>query len=251
MFWDRQIRQLLTDQRVDMHYQPILDLQSRTVTHHEALLRGRDEDNKPMNTAQLIIAAEQSGMIHRLDEQVISRVFEHLALLQQNGVQTSLAVNLSGRSFNNPNLVPHVRQSLTEFGVAPSSVIFEITETAALADIDASIQIMEALRSEGCRFALDDFGVGFSSLYYLKKLPLDYIKIDGSFVRNLTRDSEHQVLIRALVDVARAFNLHTIAEFVEDSLVLELLADLGVNYAQGYHIEKPRPFSETWPTTLQ
>ena len=251
VFWDRQIRQLLTDQRVDMHYQPILDLQSRTVTHHEALLRGRDEDNKPMNTAQLIIAAEQSGMIHRLDEQVITRVFEHLALLQQNGVQTSLAVNLSGRSFNNPNLVPHVRQSLTEFGVAPSSVIFEITETAALADIDASIQIMEALRSEGCRFALDDFGVGFSSLYYLKKLPLDYIKIDGSFVRNLTRDSEHQVLIRALVDVARAFNLHTIAEFVEDSLVLELLADLGVNYAQGYHIEKPRPFSETWPTNLQ
>jgi len=251
VFWDRQIRQMLADQRVDMHYQPILDLQSRTVTHHEALLRGRDEDNKLMNTAQLIIAAEQSGMIHRLDEQVITRVFEHLALLQQNGVQTSLAVNLSGRSFNNPNLVPHVRRSLAEFGVAPSSVIFEITETAALADIDASIQIMEALRSEGCRFALDDFGVGFSSLYYLKKLPLDYIKIDGSFVRNLTRESEHQVLISALVNVARAFNLHTIAEFVEDSLVLELLADLGVNYAQGYHIEKPRSFSETWPATLQ
>ena len=251
VFWDRQIRQMLADQRVDMHYQPILDLQSRTVTHHEALLRGRDEDNKLMNTAQLIIAAEQSGMIHRLDEQVITRVFEHLALLQQNGVQTSLAVNLSGRSFNNPNLVPHVRRSLAEFGVALSSVIFEITETAALADIDASIQIMEALRSEGCRFALDDFGVGFSSLYYLKKLPLDYIKIDGSFVRNLTRESEHQVLISALVNVARAFNLHTIAEFVEDSLVLELLADLGVNYAQGYHIEKPRSFSETWPATLQ
>lgn len=251
VFWDRQIRQMLADQRVDMHYQPILDLQSRTVTHHEALLRGRDEDNKLMNTAQLIIAAEQSGMIHRLDEQVITRVFEHLALLQQNGVQTSLAVNLSGRSFNNPNLVPHVRRSLAEFGVVPSSVIFEITETAALADIDASIQIMEALRSEGCRFALDDFGVGFSSLYYLKKLPLDYIKIDGSFVRNLTRESEHQVLISALVNVARAFNLHTIAEFVEDSLVLELLADLGVNYAQGYHIEKPRSFSETWPATLQ
>jgi diguanylate cyclase (GGDEF)-like protein len=251
VFWDRQIRQLLNDQRVDMHYQPILDLQSRTVTHHEALLRGRDEDNKTLNTAQLIIAAEQSGMIHRLDEQVISRVFEHLALLQQNGIQTRLAVNLSGRSFNNPNLVPHVRQSLSEFGVTPSSVIFEITETAALADIEASIQIMEALRTEGCRFALDDFGVGFSSLYYLKKLPLDYIKIDGSFVRNLTRDSEHQVLIRALVDVARAFNLHTIAEFVEDATVLELLAELGVNYAQGYHIEKPRPFDETWPNQLQ
>src|SRR5690606_2890503 len=117
------------------------------------------------------------------------------------------------------------QRCLQRYGVAPSSVIFEITETAALADIDASIQIMEALRKEGCRFALDDFGVGFSSLYYLKKLPLDYIKIDGSFVRNLNRDSEHQVLIRALVDVARAFNLQTIAEFVEDAQILELLAN--------------------------
>jgi diguanylate cyclase (GGDEF)-like protein len=251
VFWDRQIRQLLSEERVDMHYQPILDLQTREVTHHEALLRGRDENNESLNTAQLILAAEQSGMIHRLDEQVITRVFEHLALLQQNGISTSLAVNLSGRSFNNPNLIGHVRECLERFRVSSSSVIFEITETAALADIDASIQIMEALRAEGCRFALDDFGVGFSSLYYLKKLPLDYIKIDGSFVRNLTRDSEHQVLIRALVDVARAFNLHTIAEFVEDASVLELLAELGVNYAQGYHIEKPRPFGETWSRELQ
>ncbi|MFN3712645.1 MAG: putative bifunctional diguanylate cyclase/phosphodiesterase [Alcanivoracaceae bacterium] len=251
VFWDRQIRQLLGEDRVDMHYQPILNLQTREVTHHEALLRGRDENNQALNTAQLILAAEQSGMIHRLDEQVITRVFEHLALLEQNGINTSLAVNLSGRSFNNPNLIGHVRASLDRFRVSSSSVIFEITETAALADIDASIQIMEALRAEGCRFALDDFGVGFSSLYYLKKLPLDYIKIDGSFVRNLTRDSEHQALIRALVDVARAFNLHTIAEFVEDASVLEMLAELGVNYAQGYHIEKPRPFGETWPHQLQ
>jgi len=247
VFWDRQIRQLLQDQRVNMHYQPILDLRSRRITHHEALLRGSDEHQKLLNTAQLIIAAEQSGMIHRLDEQVISEVFRHLSMLGASGIEARLAVNLSGRSFNNPNLVPHVKQCLEKFQVAPSSVIFEITETAALADIDASIQIMEALRSEGCRFALDDFGVGFSSLYYLKKLPLDYIKIDGSFVRNLTQDGEHQVLIRALVDVARAFNLHTIAEFVEDAAVLELLAELGVDYAQGYHVEKPRSFTDTWP----
>jgi diguanylate cyclase (GGDEF)-like protein len=251
VFWDRQIRQLLDNQGVEMHYQAILDLDTREVTHHEALLRGRDEKNQALHTGQLIMAAEQSGLIHRLDEQVISEVFRHLAMLEQAGIRTRLAVNLSGRSFNNPNLVPHVRACLARHAVQPASVIFEITETAALADIDASIQIMEALRGEGCRFALDDFGVGFSSLYYLKKLPLDYIKIDGSFVRNLTRDNEHQVLIRALVDVARAFNLNTIAEFVEDAGVLELLAELGVDYAQGYHIEKPRAFDEVWPCEPQ
>ena len=102
-----------------------------------------------MNTAQLIIAAEQSGMIHRLDEQVISRVFEHLALLQQNGIQTRLAVNLSGRSFNNPNLVPHVRQSLSEFGVTPSSVIFEITETAAIANLMQARRFVNAIHALG------------------------------------------------------------------------------------------------------
>lgn len=247
VFWDRQIRQLIRDRRVEMHYQPILDLQSREVTHHEALLRGRDEHNQLLHTGHLIAAAEQSGIIHRVDEQVIVQVFEHLSLLQQQGLRTRVAINLSGRSFNNPDLVAHVEHSLQEFVVDPASIIFEITETAALADIDASIQVMESLRALGCQFALDDFGVGFSSLYYLKKLPLDYLKIDGSFVRNLLHDSEHQVLIRALVDVARAFNLLTVAEFVEDASVLELLAELGVNYAQGYHIEKPRSFNDTWP----
>jgi diguanylate cyclase (GGDEF)-like protein len=249
VFWDRQIRLLLDEQRVEIHYQPILDLLSRNVTHHEALLRSRDEENAPLNTAQLILAAEQNGMIHRLDEQVIRRAFERLAQLQQSGKTAQIAINLSGHSFNNPNLLPHVRDCLKEFATQPSAIIFEITETAALADIEASIQVMEALRNEGCRFALDDFGVGFSSLYYLKKLPLDYIKIDGSFVRNLTTDTEHQVLIQALVNVARAFNLKTIAEFVEDADVLELLASLGVDYAQGYHINEPRSFDETWPNT--
>ena len=249
VYWDRQLRQLLNEQRIEIHYQPILDLASQRIAHYEALLRGRDEHGALLNTAQLIMAAEQSGMINRLDEQVVELVLEHLSVLQQSGSDIRLAINLSGRSFNNANLVPHVRQCLVRYGVRPSSVIFEITETAALADIEASIQVMDALRAEGCRFALDDFGVGFSSLYYLKKLPLDYIKIDGSFVRNLTRDSEHQVLIRALVDVARAFNLQTIAEFVEDADILALLADLGVNHAQGYHIDRPRAFAETWPTT--
>lgn len=250
VYWERQIRQVLGHKNVDMHYQPIMDLSSGQISHHEALLRCHDENKQTLPTAQLIVAAEQNGLIHKLDEQVINAVFMHAAMLKQAGVQTTLALNLSGMSFTNPNLVSHIRRSLREHSVSPESIVFEITETAALADIDASIQIMEALRAEGCRFALDDFGVGFSSLYYLKKLPVNYIKIDGSFVRNLREDSEHQVLIRALVDVARAFRLKTIAEFVESEEIMHLLKDLGVDYAQGYHIEKPRSFEHTWPSNV-
>jgi diguanylate cyclase (GGDEF)-like protein len=246
VYWDQQVRKVLDRQTLEMHYQPIVSLDSREVTHHEALLRSRGEDGGFLRTDQLILAAEQNGQIHLLDEQVVTQVCLHLQNLQKAGINTCLAMNLSGLSFNNPNLVPHVTRCLKEFDITPQNVVFEITETAALADIDASIQVMEALRAQGCRFALDDFGVGFSSLYYLKKLPVDYIKIDGSFVRNLDTEKEHQVLIRALVDVARAFDLKTIAEFVEDQTVMDLLADLGVNYAQGYHIEKPRPFTDIW-----
>ncbi len=246
VYWERQIRQVLNQHQVEMHYQPIMDLSSGQISHHEALLRCRDDKAQMLPTAQLIVAAEQNGLIHKLDEQVIDAVCRQAAMLRKANVDTTLALNLSGMSFTNPNLVSHIRRSLREHGVPAGSIVFEITETAALADIDASIQIMEALRAEGCRFALDDFGVGFSSLYYLKKLPVSYIKIDGSFVRNLREDSEHQVLIRALVDVARAFRLRTIAEFVESEDIIRMLTELGVDYAQGYHIEKPRPFEEIW-----
>jgi EAL domain-containing protein (putative c-di-GMP-specific phosphodiesterase class I) len=244
--WEKQIRNILAGDGIDMHYQPIMNLHSGQISHYEALLRCRDEQGELLPTAQLIVAAEQNGLIHRLDEQVISAVFRHAALLQEQDHCPQFAINLSGLSFTNPNLVAHIRNCLFKTGVSPDVIIFEITETAALADIDASIQIMEALRAEGCRFALDDFGVGFSSLYYLKKLPVSYIKIDGSFIRNLCQDSEHQVLIRALVDVARAFRLHTIAEFVESEDVVQLLTELGVDYAQGFHIARPTAFKDIW-----
>ena len=246
MYWDRQVRRVINDGHLEMHYQPIVELGTDRVTHHEALLRSRGEDNNFLRTDLLIMAAEQTGHIHQLDELVIRRVFENLSNLKQQGVDTRLAMNLSGLSFNNSKLVPGIKRMLKEFELAPESLVFEITETAALADIDASIKVMDALRAEGCRFALDDFGVGFSSLYYLKKLPVDYIKIDGSFMRHLDSEPEHQVLIKALVEVARAFNLSTIAEFVEDEQVKDLLRELGVNYAQGYHLGKPKPFAEVW-----
>lgn len=246
VYWDEKVKQALAENRLNVHFQPILDVRHNEVTHYEALLRVRDDNGKTLNPARFISSAERNGLIHQVDEGVITRVMQSLADLQHNGIKAQLSINLSGISFHNPNLVRHIRDSIDTWQIDSSALIFEITETAAIADIDATRVVMEQIKSLGCKFALDDFGVGFSSLYYLKKLPVDYVKIDGSFIRNLHNDPDSQVLVRALVEVSRAYRLRTVAEFVEGSEILTILQVLGVDYAQGYHIDQPKPFESIW-----
>jgi EAL domain-containing protein (putative c-di-GMP-specific phosphodiesterase class I) len=119
--------------------------------------------------------------------------------------------------------------------------VFEITETAALSDFTATCNLMDQIRQLGCKFALDDFGVGFSSFYYLKQLPVDYIKIDGSFIRDLARNADDRILVKAIGEIAHGFGKKTVAEFVENAETLELLNTYGIDYAQGYHIGRPAP----------
>lgn len=247
VYWEQRVRETLTGDGLQMHFQAILDIADNEISHHEALLRVSDGRGGFLATQHLINAAEQSGMILQLDERVIQQVCHHLAALNRTGIRAQLALNLSGMSFRNPRLISQVRHWIRHYQVNPQDIIFEITETAALADIAATIEVMQALKTLGCRFALDDFGVGFSSLYYLKKLPVDFVKIDGSFIRHLHENDEHKVLIQALVNVARAFRLKTVAEFVENPTILDILRDLGVDYAQGYHIDRPQSFDTLWP----
>lgn len=247
VYWEQQVREVLANNSIQLHFQPILAIPTNQISHHEALLRVSDGRCGFLATQRLISAAEQSGMIAQLDERVIQQVCSHLALLDGAGIRAQLALNLSGLSFRNPRLISQVRHWLRHYQIDPTNIIFEITETAALADIPAAVEVMQALRLLGCRFALDDFGVGFSSLSYLKKLPLDFVKIDGSFIRQLHEDTEHQVLIQALVDVAQAFQLKTVAEFVEGPEILDILRELGVDYAQGYHVGRPQAFETLWP----
>ncbi|MFP5440631.1 MAG: putative bifunctional diguanylate cyclase/phosphodiesterase [Gammaproteobacteria bacterium] len=246
VYWDEQVKRALSGNTLNVHFQPILDVRHNEVTHYEALLRVKDGGGKILSPARFISSAERNGLIHQVDELVIDRVISTLADLQRSSVRARLSVNLSGASFHNPKLVAHIEGSIERHGVDPTSLIFEITETAAIADIDATSQIMHKIKGLGCQFALDDFGVGFSSLYYLKKLPVDYVKIDGSFIRNLHNDPDSQVLVRALVEVSRAYRLRTVAEFVEGSEILDILQVLGVDYAQGYHIDQPKPFESIW-----
>jgi len=134
-----------------------------------------------------------------------------------------------------------IRDEFTRNPLLLANVVFEITETAAVSDFPAARSFIHAVRELGCAFSLDDFGVGFSSFNYIKQLPIDYVKIDGSFVRTLVDSPDDQVFVRALAEVARGFGKKTVAEFVEDERTLNMLRTFGVDYAQGYHIGKPRP----------
>jgi EAL domain-containing protein (putative c-di-GMP-specific phosphodiesterase class I) len=152
-----------------------------------------------------------------------------------------LAVNLSGRHFGNPEILDLVRELLVSCKADPHSIIFEVTETAAVENVMAAKQFIEALCRLGCRFALDDFGVGFSSLHYLKNLPVDFIKIDGSFVRDLPTDKGDRVFVKAITDLAEGLGITTIAEFVENEAIVAALRDLGVHLGQGFYLGRPAP----------
>ena len=153
-------------------------------------------------------------------------------------------VNISGRSTGDPELLELIEHELGANGVAPEQVIFEITETTAVGNIPRAQEFAAHLNALGCRFALDDFGAAFASFLYLKHLPFDYLKIDGEFVRSCLHDRTDQLVIRAVVDIARGLGKRTVAEMVGDEETLQLLTRLGVDHAQGYHIGKPAPLSK-------
>ena len=153
-------------------------------------------------------------------------------------------VNISGRSTGDPELLELIERELAEQRVAPDQVIFEITETTAVGNIPRAQEFAAHLDALGCRFALDDFGAAFACFYYLKHLPFDYLKIDGEFVRSCVDDRTDQLVIQAVVDIARGLGKRTVAEMVGDQATLELLADMGVDHAQGYHIGKPAPLAK-------
>ncbi|MGD8931658.1 MAG: EAL domain-containing protein, partial [Chromatiales bacterium] len=157
------------------------------------------------------------------------------------GQEINLAINLSGRVVDDPELLPLLKQLLNLSGVKPQNLVFELTETATLADMASAEQLMHELRDLGCRFAMDDFGVGFSSFYYLRELPLDIVKIDGSFIRQLPTSPEDRIFVKALTELASGLHKLTVAEFVEDAETLEMVRQIGVDYAQGYYIGQPQP----------
>jgi EAL domain-containing protein (putative c-di-GMP-specific phosphodiesterase class I) len=181
--------------------------------------------------------AEKSGKILDIDRWVLR---ESIQMLADARAIPALAVNISGRSFNEPMLPQYIAELLKHHGVAPRRLMVELTETSAVSDLHDAQRFIEALRHTGCGVSLDDFGTGFSSFAYLKHLQVDSVKIDGLFIRNLPNDADNQLFVKAMVTVARGLHKTTIAECVEDEETLAMLRSFEVDCVQGYHLERPR-----------
>ncbi|MFZ0257076.1 MAG: EAL domain-containing protein [Gammaproteobacteria bacterium] len=249
--WEHKIETALNADGFMLYYQPILDLRSNSVARYEALLRMRDIDGSIVLPGSFISTAERTGLIQRIDHMVLRKAIDHLSKLKDLNKDVQLSVNLSARSFEDTELLPTLQNALADRQVDPRNLTFEITETAAVADFSLARKLMESIRKLGCRFALDDFGVGFSSFYYLKQLPVDYVKIDGSFIRDLAQDTDDQILVKAMSEVAKGFGKETIAEFVETAEILALLKEYGVDFAQGYYVGRPAPPEQGFGTALE
>jgi EAL domain-containing protein (putative c-di-GMP-specific phosphodiesterase class I) len=242
--WQHRIREALEHDRFVLHAQPILDIRTGAVSQYELLIRAAEVGGELVLPSVFLGIAERSGLIQEIDRWVVRRAINTLAEQQAAGNAVRFEVNLSAKAFADHELLPMIQRELAETAIDPSNLVLEVTETAAIANLDEARRFIETLQAMGCKFALDDFGVGFSSFAHLKYLPVDYLKIDGSFIRELSRNVVDQHLVQAIVDVARSLGKQTIAEFVNDDDTVYLLQKYGVDFAQGFHIGRPRPLEE-------
>jgi diguanylate cyclase (GGDEF)-like protein/PAS domain S-box-containing protein len=241
--WSERIRDALDYDRFVLHIQPILDLANGQINHGELLLRMRDK-NRLITPASFLPTAERAGLIHEVDRWVVRRAISLMAGSGGPPVEGGVGINLSGASVTGDHhMLDVIEQELRRTGVDPQRLIFEVTETAAIANMPEATAFAKDLTTLGCSLALDDFGIGFSSFYYLKHLPVRYIKLDGEFIQNLPRSKVDEHVVRAIVDVARSLEIKTVAESVADDATIDLLRKHRVDYAQGYHIGRPVPIA--------
>jgi diguanylate cyclase (GGDEF)-like protein/PAS domain S-box-containing protein len=238
--WSERIREALDLDRFALYLQPILNLSTGKISHGELLLRMRDERGRLIQPSSFLPAAERVGLINEIDRWVVRAAIELLAAGQDPTAAGGVGVNLSGASVTrNQHLLEVIDEQLKRTGVDPRRLIFEVTETTAIANMPDAATFAEDLTRLGCSLALDDFGMGFSSFYYLKHLPVRYIKLDGEFIQNLPRSKVDEHVVRAIVDVAKSMGIKTVAESVADDATIKLLRKHHVDYAQGFHIGKP------------
>jgi EAL domain-containing protein (putative c-di-GMP-specific phosphodiesterase class I) len=213
--------------------------------HYEVLLTVLDADGAALTLAPFISAAEHYNRMAAVDRAVVRKTLEwmgeHPAAMSSFG---GFAINLSGDSLSSPGLVELIEQAFRDTGADPGKVCFEITESLAIANLAKASELIRRIKVLGCRFALDDFGSGMSSYAYLKNLPVDLVKIDGAFVKDLARSESDQAVVKSINEISHFLGKETIAEFVENDAILERLRHIGVDYAQGYGIEKPRPLAD-------
>ncbi len=245
--WAQRIGKALLHDGFALLAQPIVDLATSHTSHYELLLRMRDEHGDLVLPGAFLSIAERLGMVQEIDRWVTKQAITSLAEAHARGEELVLAVNLSGLSIGDPELLALVSHELARANVPACSLIFEVTETAAIINIAPAAQFARDLTRLGCRFALDDFGAGYGSFYYLKHIPFDFLKIDGEFVKNCSTSETDRLLIKAVVDIATGMGKQTIAECVDDEQTTRLVTQLGVNYGQGFHLGHPATLTSAQP----
>ena len=240
MGWAAQVRKMLEHDRFQLVYQPIVEISSGETKDYEVLVRMICDDGQIILPGGFMPAAERFGLIHSVDRWIVQHSIDELCRLHAGGQQASFSINLSGKAFEDAGLLPMIQELLSASGLDPTWITFEITETAAIANLAAAEKFITALKDIGCQFALDDFGSGFSSFAYLKHLPVDKLKIEGAFVKGMAHSSVDQAMVESMNQIAHALGKQTIAECVENAETLIILEQIGVDRAQGNFVGRPR-----------
>ncbi len=244
--WSQRIRDAIDNDEFILYYQPIVGEADDGVEFYEVLLRMPDQDGELVGPGAFFPAAERFGMMVEIDYWVIENSLRVLADYISRGRNIRFSINLSGHVFEDQALASRIVEGLDENRLNGKSVVFEVTEQAAVRYMDRASSLIQSLRNVGCQFALDDFGTGFSSYSYIKNLPIDFIKISGSFIEDIRKDKVDQVMVRSIVQVAKALGKKTVAENIEDKTTLKMLKKLGIDFFQGRYFGEPLPELPDW-----
>ena len=241
MHWVSRIKQALEEDRFQLYFQEIRQLKSSTekfISHGEVLVRMIDKEGDLISPSSFLSAAERYNMIISIDEWVVENTIKWLSRHRR---KVLVSINLSGNSVSSKNFLNYVVSKIKDYNINPELICFEITETAAISHLTTAIHFMTVLKKLGCSFALDDFGSGLSSFSYLTSLPVDYLKIDGSFVVDIDKDPMHHAMVKSINEVGQVMGISTIAEFVASDNIIDCLRDIGVDHIQGYAVSRPVP----------
>lgn len=241
MHWKNIIEEAIAKDRFVLYFQPILNLKDNRISHYECLVRMVSESGTIISPGEFIEHAEDLGLIGQIDKRVMEKAIGQHLEFNKKTTAPGLSINLSGRSLNDESIYRHINKLLTLPGVNPEKIIFEVTETSAISNFSSAQNLINEVKKLGCQFAIDDFGVGFSSFRYLKNLAVDYIKIDGTFIKKIDQSYEDKIFVKSLSEIAHTLGKKTIAEFVENEAIMSILREYNIDYVQGYHIGKPQP----------
>ncbi len=248
MYWASRIKNSLKEDLFEIFGQAITPLSDPygEASHYEILVRLREENGDMVAPGRFIPAAERYNLMPLIDRWVLAETLSVLSDVKESHLtdDISVSVNISGQSLTDEGFLKYVVSTILDSEIEPERICLEITETSAVSDLASALKFIETLKNIGCRFALDDFGSGMSSFGYLKNLPVDYLKLDGIFIQNIVDDTVDRIMVNSIHHIAQAMGLKTIAEFVENDAIVDVVSEIGIDYAQGYGIDKPSPFME-------